>query len=697
MKKSDNLSSAARLRSKAEKLLKEKLKGADLPVSEADMFKILHELEVHQIELELQNQELRILKEEAEIAADRYSSLYEFAPCGYLTLSNEGRIREINLSGCLLLDKKRSELKNRLLGLYMSNETKAAFNLFLEKIFDCNSQTSCEITLITGTSRHAHIYLSGIKDETDELCMVTMTDITERKHAEEALNSSLTKYKLLFNLLPVGISVSDSAGKIIETNPIAERILGLSGEEHAKRLIDGKEWQIIRTNGTPMPAAEYPSVQALRENCQVESRQMGIVRDNGQVTWVNVSAVPVPLDGYGVAIVYNDITGDKLLEKELIRAKDNAEESNNLKSAFLANMSHEIRTPMNGILGFTSLLELPDLTAEESKDFIRIIHNSGKRLLQIVNDIIDISKIEAGILDLNLSEMNINEKIEYLCNFFKFDFEQKGITFFHVNELSGGDVNILTDSDKFLTIMFNLIKNALKFTKKGQVCFGYTQKGEFLEFFVKDTGIGIPEERQEVIFERFIQGDITNKMAYDGAGLGLSIARAYTEMLGGKMWVKSEAGVGSEFYFNLPFAKKNEDAEKRSAIVHAAAEVRSARNLKVLIAEDDETSDFLITKMLQLDAREILHAKTGRQTVETCRKNPDIGLIMMDIRMPDLDGYEATRQIRQFNKKVIIIAQTAYAMLGEREKAKQAGCNDYIAKPIAYSSFLLLMQQNLKK
>ncbi|KAF0129190.1 MAG: hypothetical protein FD155_2679 [Bacteroidetes bacterium] len=239
--------------------------------------------------------------------------------------------------------------------------------------------------------------------------------------------------------------------------------------------------------------------------------------------------------------------------KELNIAKERAEESDRLKSAFLANMSHEIRTPMNGILGFSELLKDPDLTLEEQNEYLTLIEKSGTRMLNIINDIVDISKIETGLVQLNETQLNLNEMLQFMHQFFSKEAESKGLTFKFVQPLNETDALIMTDKEKIFALVTNLVKNAIKFTPKGSIEFGCKKMDENLEFFVSDTGIGIPKHRQAAIFDRFVQADLADKMAYQGAGLGLSIAKAYVEMLGGKIWVESEEGVGTTFFFTLPF------------------------------------------------------------------------------------------------------------------------------------------------
>jgi len=399
-----------------------------------------------------------------------------------------------------------------------------------------------------------------------------------------------------------------------------------------------------------------------------------------------------------------NITLRKQNEIDIKIAKEKAEESDRLKSAFLANMSHEIRTPMNGILGFAGLLKEPNLSGEEQQDYIKIIEQSGTRMLNIINDIVDISKIEAGLMKLDIQKTNINEQIEYIYTFFKPEVEAKGLNLSFDNQLTAKDATIRTDREKVYAILTNLVKNAIKYTPSGSIEFGYVlkkgsqtdaielSKNAELHFFVKDTGVGVPMNRQQAIFERFIQSDIEDTLAQQGAGLGLAITKAYVEMLGGRIWVDSQEGQGSTFWFTLPY--NVELAEKFDAPkFESSMDTNSVRKFKILITEDDEISAMLLGKNLKNLGSELLTATTGVEAVDLCRQNPDIDLILMDVRMPQMNGYDAVREIRKFNKEVVIIAQTAFGLSGEREKAIAAGCNDYLAKPIVREELLYLIKR----
>jgi CheY-like chemotaxis protein len=314
----------------------------------------------------------------------------------------------------------------------------------------------------------------------------------------------------------------------------------------------------------------------------------------------------------------------------------------------------------------------------------------------------DISKIESGLTEIRIKEVNITKQLESVYKLLKPDAEVKAINLFIKDSLPMDDVIIMTDGEKLFGILSNLVKNAIKYTDKGSVEFGYgstislTKLNE-IQFYVKDTGIGIPKDRQQAIFDRFIQADIADIEARQGAGLGLSIAQAYVEMLGGKIWVESEQGKGSCFYFTIPYSVEPEEKNVAAKVVqqesfenHIYPEVLA---LKILIAEDDEVSKTLFYKNLKPFSKQIIVTTTGLGTIEACRNTKDIDLILMDIRMPNLNGYEATRQIRQFNKDVVIIAQTSFGLSGDREKAIEAGCNDYIAKPIDKDELLALIHK----
>lgn len=385
----------------------------------------------------------------------------------------------------------------------------------------------------------------------------------------------------------------------------------------------------------------------------------------------------------------------KRILEELVASKEVAEESDRLKSAFLANMSHEIRTPMNGILGFSALLKEPNLSGELQKEYINIIEKSGLRMLNIINDIVDISKIESGLMKVNIILSNVNDHIDYICNFFRPEVESKGMNLILKNRLPDHLAYLLTDKEKLFAILTNLVKNAIKYSNKGTIEIGYHLRDKKLEFYVHDTGIGIAKERLIPIFERFIQADITDVLARQGAGLGLAITKAYVEMLGGEIWVDSTVGVGSTFYFTLPYKEDYQTHKNNTDITSEVVTTESEKigKLNILIAEDEEFSTIILIKALKNYTKNLFQAKSGAKAIEIMRDHPEIDLVLMDIRLIEMNGYEATKQIRLMNEKVIIIAQTAYTLSGDKERALAVGCNDYIAKPIRKNELIAVISK----
>lgn len=515
----------------------------------------------------------------------------------------------------------------------------------------------------------------------------------EQKRTEKVMKEYLEQYSTMKSATLFGFILTDEKGNLLDVNDAYCSMSGYTKEELLNLSVTD-----IEVTEKPEEIAER--IQRIIEfgTNQFESKHKA---KDGRVFNIEVSMGFLNSKKQIIAFV-RDITDRKLAEQELIKSKEKAEESDRLKSAFLANMSHEIRTPMNGILGFADLLKEPNLTSKKQQEYIKIIESSGVRMLNIINDIVNISKIEAGLMEVNLTESNVNEQIEYIYTFFKPEVEQKGMQLFFKKSLTSKDAVIKTDQEKIYAILTNLVKNAIKYTNEGFIEYGYRlnmdSKPAELEFFVKDTGVGILKDQQEAVFERFVQADSSNKMAYHGVGLGLSISKAYVEILGGKIWLESEEGKGSTFYFTIPY---NTELEKKNLVENLVPDYDEAnnytKNLNVLIAEDDKISRKLLTKTIKVFSKEIIEAIDGVEALEACKNNPDIDLVMMDINMPNMNGHEATKQIRQFNKNVIIIAQTANAFDSDRKVAMESGCNDFISKPIIKNELLGLINKYFNK
>jgi PAS domain S-box-containing protein len=380
------------------------------------------------------------------------------------------------------------------------------------------------------------------------------------------------------------------------------------------------------------------------------------------------------------------------LTDELIKAKEKAEESDRLKSAFLANMSHEIRTPMNGIIGFADLLEENSLEEEKKKQFLQIIKNSGMQLLNIINDIIDISKIETGQIRFSEEKVLLNELLQEVYSFFKPITDKKGLDLIMNTEIAKVPNELITDGVKLRQILTNLINNAIKFTAKGQIKITNYQQDNFIHFEVHDSGCGISKENQSVIFERFRQIDLDEGLIQVGTGLGLAICKAYIELIGGNIAVYSQLGTGSTFTFSWPFKIESQKADILQSPLHNGS-TYNWHGKTILIAEDELVNFFYIHEIISPTGANIVKAVNGREVLEYINRNAMPHIILMDLKMPVLNGFDTTSEIRKIDKKVPIIAVTAYAFAGEKEKAFQSGCNMFVHKPFKKEEILKSISQ----
>ncbi len=395
---------------------------------------------------------------------------------------------------------------------------------------------------------------------------------------------------------------------------------------------------------------------------------------------------------YEEYIQLNEILRRTNTDLEMAKAK--AEESDKLKTAFLQNMSHEIRTPLNGIIGYSSMLGSGNIPFNEIEMYATIIQQSGNRLIEIVNNILDISKIETGQIEIQKQLVSLNSVIRDVYNFFLQTANQKNLSISYSTDLDNKDCIIQTDEMRINQILTNLIANAIKFTQKGTIEFGYSIADSMVIFFVKDTGIGISPENIALIFERFSQIDLSISRGFEGAGLGLAISKGLVELLGGTIWLESEIGKGTTFFFSTPYSANIQNEFNLEKNREGQVANNTLNKLKILVAEDDEISESLISIVVRKISRETLIARNGIEAVEICRNNPDIDLVLMDVKMPKMSGIEATKLIREFNTKIIIIAQTAYAFNSEREMIMSAGCNEYISKPIEISKLSRLIDKH---
>ena len=381
---------------------------------------------------------------------------------------------------------------------------------------------------------------------------------------------------------------------------------------------------------------------------------------------------------------------NKLLiaEKNLLEAKAKAENADKMKSIFLANMSHELRTPMNSIIGFASLLKSDDIDQEKKLKYISYINNAGESLLSLINDVIDFAKIEADQLKINLEMVVVWDVINELFDIYTEELQRRGkneISLHIDRPLQNINAIMHTDPYRFRQILSNLLMNAIKYTVKGKIVLGYHfDIPETVTFFVKDTGIGISEDKINLIFDRFVQIEDNPNDTIVGTGLGLTISSKLTELLRGKIWAESQIDVGSVFYVSIPFSGTNDSKTIDKEIklqLSTDTQIISSLQKKILIAEDEEINFFFLKEALRNSQVTILWGKNGKEAVEIFEQNDDIALILMDIKMPVMDGYQAMARIKKM-RQVPVIAQTAYAMAGERERIINAGFDEYLTKPI---------------
>jgi PAS domain S-box-containing protein len=493
----------------------------------------------------------------------------------------------------------------------------------------------------------------------------------DRKNSEK----ELIKLSKAVMQSPVIIVITDIKGNIEYINPKFTETTGYSYPEtigqNLRILKSGKHDTEFYKNlwGTILSGHEWQG--------EIQNR-----KKNGEEYWEKTIISPIiNTDGtftHFMAMM-EDITESKKLKDELIIAKERAEESDRLKTAFLQNMSHEIRTPLNGLLGFAYLLNKDDVDSVTIKKSASIIESSSKRLLELMNNIIDLSKIESGNFEVTLSEFPLHKLLNEVSNQFKAIADSSGIELISPYEYLNHELIIASDSLKLHQILTNLLDNALKFTQKGQIEIGYVTGENELIFSVRDTGTGIPILQQSRIFDSFYQADMSITRGFEGSGLGLSICRGLVDLLKGKIWFESQEAIGTTFYFSIP-CEIGMDSPKESK-----PETQEIINKykKILIAEDDDFSFTFLETVLENEQVEIIRARTGLQAVKLCTERADIDMVLMDIKMPEMNGIEATRQIKALRPGLPVVAQTAYAFIGERMAAMEAGCDDYLTKPVS--------------
>jgi PAS domain S-box-containing protein len=507
----------------------------------------------------------------------------------------------------------------------------------------------------------------------------------DRRRHQDNIRATQEKQRRVFESSPDPMIVVDSSALILDFNSAFLDAFNVDPEvvygEKIFRFISRMHWRQAIKDFNHTWKAGY-----------LKNLEYQVVRPDGITFDGEVSSGAIYTSNGkpdSMVLILKNITERKEAERKLLEAKYKAEESDKLKTAFLSNMSHEIRTPMNAIVGFSDLLSDEGLTPEERRDFIAQINQGADDLMRLIDDIIDIAKIEAGQVNVHIAECFIRDLFKELHLMFIQNIKRSGkenVTMSLKWDWPMNDLAIYTDPFRLKQILVNLLSNAVKFTDEGEIVLGIEEDPEGIRFYVKDSGIGIREEKQKVIFDRFMQGHETKTKLYGGTGLGLAISKNLTEILGGEIGVESKSGQGATFWFILP---RNEVPLKYEAALRTpVSDVKSWEGKKLLIAEDDHSNYYFLYEALKDTGAEILWSKDGEETLELVRENPDLDLVLMDINMPLINGYECTRIIKREKPDLPVVAQTAYAMSGEREISREAGCDGYLSKPIKVKELL---------
>ncbi len=580
------------------------------------------------------------------------------------------------------------------------DDAENAYKVFTDSVISEKSFTH-QYRIFTGNGETK--YISDVaKIETDKLhgkaskMHGTIIDNTEKKQIESKMFAEMDMLQVIMDNVPDAIYFKDAHGYYIKGNKAMTTMLGAYNSE----FIIGK----TAFDLYPKEVAEEiqnDELSIFTSGIPIINKETEIVTDHS-VIWLSNTIVGVK-DYLGnvtqLVGITRDITDYKTSEVQLRAAKEKAEQSDKLKSAFLANMSHEIRTPINGILGFANLMELRDYTRDKQIQYLRIINHSGKLLLNLISDIIDIAKIEAGQINIENTNINLTALINEIYEFYqgeKIRRDKKQIEI--IPTFPSGDYpqTIISDPFRLRQIINNLISNSLKFSETGSIKFGFDIQGNNIVFFVKDTGIGMNATDLDLIFERFKQAGSSSKKK-EGTGLGLAISKGIIELLGGTISVKSQIGVGSEFSFSLPLKLSlNPLVIKPIRGINANASDFDWKGKTLLLVEDEEVNFMYITELFITTGITIIRTTTAEEAIRICKTEQHIDLILMDMRLPEMNGFDATRIIKNIRQNTPIIAQTAYAMENERKDCISAGCDQYFTKPFDQNLLFDVMQEYLE-
>jgi len=680
------------LRDRAEKRLRETPGQGQPQTSDALL---------HRIELELQNEDLLRANRQLEALRDSYRKLFDFAPLAYCLLDRDGLILDANLEAARLLGVSRAMLPGTHDAEYLAETCRQAFIQHRNRVFELGVPGRCELRLVPrgGAPRLAEIFLMALDDPAalSRRCLVALTDITERRQAEEHSRYLASIVEFSRDAI-IGVDLS---GYIMSWNAGAERIYGFTAAEMIGRH--------IRDLAPPGRTEETTKLtEAMLQGRRISHFETKRQRKDGVAVDVSLNISPIrDASGtiVGLSTIARDVTSRKRLRRQLVAAKREAVAANQAKSEFLANMSHEIRNPINAILGLTRLVLSDTDLPEKQAQRLSMVLESSESLLRIVGDVLDYSKIEAGKLELDKRPFDLRRLVAAVVDEQRLAAEHKGLG---LRQSVAPDVpdRLTGDAQRLRQILINLIGNALKFTDRGRVLVTVEcapkaaiqeTTGIGLCFSVCDTGIGIPPEQLERIFDSFVQGDSGLTKKYAGSGLGLAICRRLTRLMNGDVWAESEPGRGSTFRFTAVFdpAEHHAPAEERDP---EAAE-RGLPPLSILLAEDNRINQLFTEDLLTSRGHTVSLAANGAEAMDLLASR-HFDLVLMDVQMPVMDGLAATRAIRehdgsQFDPDIPVLGLSAYAIKGDRERFMAAGMDDYLTKPIRFEDFFRVIRRLL--
>ena len=677
-------------------------------------------------------------RKQAELSLRRsekkFRTLYNSATDSIFILDFEGNIKDANDIACKRLGYSREQLLNMTPRDFTTSHNAGKFKKRLKKIVSKGSGSfETEHVCRDGKVIPVEVNARVVEYDRQQAVLKISRDVTERKKAEEEMVIKNRISNTFINSDHEGFykDVLDVFREVFESRYGFFGYINEQGDLVSQSLTrDIWDECKVPEKTIVFPKAHWAGVwgQSLKEK-KTLYRNGGLQLPQGHIQLESALACPILLNGrlvgqialankpggydhddrdrvnrlcdYIAPLMHSKIQEEKYKEN-LLEAKKKAEESDRLKSAFLANMSHEIRTPMNGIIGFTQLLKERQVPEEKQQDFLRLIDDQSNQLLKIINDIIDISKIEANQLSIEKSGFCLNDLLNELYSSYSAQMEHDQN---HSVELSlslefpRDGSYIYSDRTRIRQILTNLLSNAFKFTARGKIAFGYQLTDtETLQFFVRDTGSGIPRDKLSYIFQRFRQAEESPTTArHEGTGLGLSISQNLVHLLKGTMGVESEENKGSVFYFTLPYELPQKKHEPDRGDFARRPPSYNWTGNKVLIVEDDAVSRAYLQEILSDTGLEVVLAHDGQEACQKFFQNPDFSIILMDIQLPDRNGEQVTRDIRQTESRVPIIAQTAYAMREDRIRCLEAGCNDYVTKPIDPQALLAIMNKYLRK